>query len=342
MLQLDNQSPFQASFAVLPDANGIDTAYAFVRGEFNLKGCLLPGDMQELPRLQDEYWGAPGTSSMKFPSDITLGKPGTDVLLVGSAKAPEARPVESMSVRLRVTSIDKEIAITGNRTWQKGAFGILKAGKPEPFASMPLRWENAYGGADRIKDDDTTRQTHEANPLGCGFIHPSQRHAAIAGRKLPNLEHPQNRMRSWKNHPVTSGFGAIAPRWQPRRDLAGTYDEAWQKNRAPYLPKDFNPGFFQTAPADQIVAGHLRGGEPVEIEGVTENGEVVRFQIPACHPAITFCLPDGDHIKNAVLETVIINTDESRLTLAWAANHPCDKKALQIREIVIQNTRTFQ
>ena len=71
----------------------------------------------------------------------------------------------------------------------------------------------------------------------------------------------------------------ICAHWMPRRQYAGTYDARWEQSRAPYLPADFDPRFFQVAPADQVVPGYLTGGEPVELFGVSPWGPV-RFTLP--------------------------------------------------------------
>jgi hypothetical protein len=152
---------------------------------------------------------------------------------------------------------------------------------------------------------------------------------------LPNLENPAALISTWKKRSAPAGFGAISPRWQPRLAYAGTYDAAYQKSRAPYLPKDFDARFLQTAPADQIVPGHLQGGELVEVQGVRPNGETLRFAVPAYHIEARFHLSNTDQNVAAQLETVAIQSDENRLTLTWGIHFPCDAAVTNLREIAL-------
>src|SRR5262245_33367529 len=55
-------------------------------------------------RLVDVPWepDKPETSSTRLPSDLCLRKPSTDVLVVGSAMAPDAAPARTLDVYVRV------------------------------------------------------------------------------------------------------------------------------------------------------------------------------------------------------------------------------------------------
>jgi hypothetical protein len=154
----------------------------------------------------------------------------------------------------------------------------------------------------------------------------------LEGIPLPNIEDPAKLIASPGDRPAPMGFGAVAPHWTPRPKYAGTYDETWQKSRAPYLPKDFDPRFLQVAPEDQQVHGYLRGGEPVEIAGATPSG-VLRFALPARRVDVVFHLDSGVERRSANLDTVILRPDESRLVLVWRAALPCDKRLLKVREV---------
>src|SRR5207247_3801921 len=101
---------------------------------------------KQLPvTLADEYYGEPGKTSIKNPSNVSLTKPATDVLLLGTAYPPRGRPVTHMDVSLTAGSLRKTIRVFGDRVWEKR--GVLPSmSNPMPFATMPLVWERAYGG----------------------------------------------------------------------------------------------------------------------------------------------------------------------------------------------------
>src|SRR4029079_1545920 len=103
------------------------------------------------------------------------------------------------------------------------------------------------------------------NPAGTGFARIRGR-GAISARARPNLEDPTRLIKHPGDRPAPAGFGFIAPSWEPRRLFAGTYDKAWQRTRAPYLPDDFDPRYFHAAHPDLVCKRHLQGGEIIEVQ----------------------------------------------------------------------------
>ena len=79
----------------------------------------------------------------------------------------------------------------------------------------------------------------ERNPVGVGF-HPHRKSAAIAGLPVPNIESSATpfRRRALGIPPRASAASVVSA--APRDALAGTYDERWRHERAPYLPADFD------------------------------------------------------------------------------------------------------
>jgi hypothetical protein len=235
-----------------------------------------------------------------------------------------------MDVSLVVGPLRKTVRVIGDRSWKSGVFAARPT-EPSPFERVPLIWEKAFGGSDAGQADASTLYAEERNPVGAGF-------RVKEGRKklddlpLPNLEDPRQLITSWTDRPAPAAFGPIGAPWAPRKMYAGTYDEAWQKHRAPYLPKDFDPRFFQVAPPDQIVAGYLKGGEPVEIIGVTPGAPLV-FSLPDLCVQTVYRLDGQDHAGMTNLDTVVIEPDDARLVLTWRSSFACDKKALQVSQI---------
>src|SRR5690606_1156027 len=105
-------------------------------------------------RIADEPWDpdAPETSSIKYPSDLCLRKPSTDVVVVGSAMAPYRQAVRELDVRVRVGPVQKALRVVGPRAWYRAAVGRMKLTEPQPFESTTLKWEHAWGGADYESD----------------------------------------------------------------------------------------------------------------------------------------------------------------------------------------------
>ncbi len=330
MLQLKNDSPFAPSIALFPDEKGIDTLYVAVKATFHLGDRLEIAEEQVPPVMADEYWGEPGVSSLKYASDLHLCKPATDVVLVGQAWAPEGKPVAQLDMGIAVADRRKLVRVFGDRVWRNNGKAISP---PEPFESVPLVYERAYGGVHQREDDGDKILGEERNPIGCGFR--GERNAGEAdGLPLPNIEDPQNLIERWGDQATPQGFGFVAPYWLPRRDFAGTYDDSWQKTRAPYLPEDFDSRFFNTAHPDLILDGYLKGGEPIQVVGASPKGRL-RFRVPVCRFDMKVRVAGRTEDLPINLETVLIEPDEERLCLTWRGALPCDKKALKVEEIAV-------
>jgi len=340
MLQLKNSTGLAASMFLAPDPDGIDTIYAVVKGTFALDAPLdaagePPLAAEQVPvTLEPAYWGDPAASSFKAASDMYLLKPATDVLLVGHAHAPNGQPTTWMDVGLAVGPVRKTVRVFGDRVWLHDAVWAPSA--PQPFTRMPLVWERAFGGRDEV---DGVPYEERRNPVGAGF-RAAEGPGPQVGMPLPNLEDPADPMTSWKAG-TPACFAPICAHWMPRRQWAGTYDARWEQSRAPYLPTDFDPRFFQLAPADQIATGYLVGGEPVELRGVSPWGPV-RFALPRVSVDLTFVVDGAEQPRPTALDTVLIDTDTARLLLVWRAALRCDKQALKVSELWVAARRTAE
>lgn len=329
MLQLKNATPFAAKLMLLPDADGIDTLYGVVKATFKIGPRLTVAEEQTPVIMADQHYGEPPTSSIRASSDVCLGKPGTDVVMVGSAWSPDGRPVWQSDVSLSVGPLRKTVRVFGDRVWETGAAGSAMVWVA-PFVRMPITWERAFGGTDVTEKGPSAEPR---NPVGTGY-HASGSGKDMVGMPLPNVEDPRALLTSPRESPSPAGFAPIAPHWEPRKRFAGTYDESWQQTRAPYLPADFDTRFFHFAPEGLVSPRHLEGGEAVEVVGATPEG-ILRLQLPAMRIWLEFRLTSSRERRRAVLDTVILEPDEERLILVWRATLRCDKQALKIREVGI-------
>jgi hypothetical protein len=329
MLQFKNSTPFKGSFMLLPDPDGIDSLFTVVKATFTLAEKPVLAEEQLPVAVEQEFYGEPDQSSIKSPCDVSLMKPATDVLLIGKAHAPGGRPTTWMDVSLSVGALRKAVRVFGERVWKTGTRELsYSISEPQPFETMPLVWERAFGG---IEQTVRPVAAEVRNPIGTGF-RTSEVQQSIAGVRLPNLEDPASPITTWNQRPQPAGFAPVCAHWEPRRSYAGTYDEEWQKHRAPYLPKDFDPRFLQLAPPGLVAAGYLKGGEPVELRGVTRSG-MMRFRLPQAKLKVTYQLDDSPQERPAHLDTVIMEPELSRFTLTWRSVFPCDKKALRVGEV---------
>ncbi|MCK6392947.1 DUF2169 domain-containing protein [Zoogloea sp.] len=328
MLQVVNTTPYPATLAVFPSPSGVECAYAAVKISYDLStGVPQLAASQAMFLASDVYWGDPASTSLRAAADLTLLKPSTDVLLLGRAVAP-AGPVPSMEVALRVGTLSRRLRIFGERTWQREGEG-WRPSAPQPFERLPLRWELAFGGTSRAHPEHPP-ECEQRNPVGRGFV--ASWDTDPAGLPLPCIEDPDALLRHPHERPEPAGMAPVAAGWLGRARHAGTYDAAWQKTRAPYLPLDFDPRFFQVAPPGLVAPVRLTGGEDVELEGVTGGGRV-GFALPRPDLQMAFDFA-GRHMAAApLLDTVLIEPDMARLQMVWRAELAVDKHLLKLRAL---------
>lgn len=332
MLQLNNTTPFAVAITGIPDPRGIDTLYVTAKATFSFSENGVAVAESQLPlRMADEYVGDPGTSSLRYASEVHPCKPSTDIVVVGSAHAPSQREVQWLDVQVQVSSLKKTIRVFGDRKW-RGRGNDLSISPPVPFLRMPIVYERAYGGL--YQDGSRTKVLFdERNPVGVGFAG-ERKPAEMAGLPLPNLEDPAQLIGQCGDRPCPAGFGYVAPSWEPRKCLAGTYDAEWQRTRAPYLPTDFQPGFFNAAHPDLVAPRYLAGGEPLSLLNLTASG-AAKFTLPVCRFETTVHVAGREEGPQMNLETVLIEPDEGRLSLIWRASVACDKTMLKVSRVDI-------
>lgn len=331
MLQLKNNTPFAAQLALFPNQHGVDSLYIIVKATFNIGKQWTLADEQKPPQGEDEYYSDdPATSSIKNASDMHIGKPSTDIIMLGHACPPGGNKVRQMDVNLSVGQVNKTIRVIGDREWNNGTIGPAI-----PFTAMPLVYEKAFGGIH--KKDGNIIAGEARNPVGCGFSG-KRKSKELNGLPLPNLEDPRKLLQYAGDIVTPAGFGFISPSWQPRVSFAGTYDEHWQKKQAPYLPEDFDLRFFNMSHPELVYPGYLLGGEPVHISGVQAE-RALQFNLPtvALSADVYFNSRSEQPVFN--LETLLIKPDNLQLSMTWKAAMPCDKETLKIREVSINLSR---
>jgi len=324
VLQLKNETPFKAAVAVLPDRNGVDTLHVIVKATLTLRPHLALAPTQVPVTLADEYYDDPQTSSLKLASEMHIGKPGTDVLLVGSAHAPEGSEITNSVVSVSAAGRVKHAHVSGDRIWRRD--GGMTA--PQPFTSIPLVWERTYGGT-HVLPEGVLAEEH--NPIGLGFK--GKRGAVeMADEPVPNVEDPATLLSSAGDVGTPVCFAPASPAWLPRRACAGTYDAAWQRQRAPYLPADFDARFFMMASPELAFDRFLTGGEPFQIDGVHPEGPIA-FALPGAPLELHVSVAGAHEHPPVNLETVLIAPDANLLCLSWRGVLAVDRKALKVETI---------
>lgn len=268
--------------------------------------------------------------------------------------------------------LDKRLRFCGPRQFEHGLFTGWKLGEPEAATCVPLRWEYAFGGSSVLLDPNYPERTADqhllnhvcySNPLGRGWI--EKRHeklswsidAPVEQLPAPQIEYtdrPITRLRivaqpdgnisaaemaelSCSLDYQPAGFGVVGRAWAPRLALAGTYDHAWQQERWPGLPEDFNFAYWNGAPADQQISfapPNLR----IELfnltpAALTANGQIC-VELPGHRPFVLMRMHSGVMLPLPLLtDTLHIDTDAMTVTLTHRISlpNPDDIRVLEAR-----------
>ncbi|MGD8319564.1 MAG: DUF2169 domain-containing protein, partial [Gemmatimonadota bacterium] len=230
--------------------------------------------------------------SFRAMSELVGYKPGTDLVVNGSARPP--RTVSQATVGVNVEDRYQHRAdVLGPRVADH-VNGRVVFTEPEPFEDMPLRLENAYGGRDpwfertvveevrRTADPEALRKSAAAvedilrpgnparyprNRFGKGYVI-EDRPEAVQGRALPNLELPADRLTpqrlvvqnplEWAKQPLPASFGVLDFSTFPRSAMCGlppmTTDPPlpYPEVERGLLPADFCRGNLMTTPPEKL------------------------------------------------------------------------------------------
>ena len=258
-------------------------------------------EIAEAPPLavRDRHHADDPTRSLIDASDLVPYRARADVWLTGQAYAPLGRRVRALVARLGVYRqgsplLEKTVHLVGSRRRADE--------EPEPFETMPIVYERAYGGAG-----------FDANPVGVG---------ADARSILPNVLDPDNPER-----PV--GFGPVSRYWKQRRRFLPQEWRRQLEQAIPELPSGFDWSYFQAAPEDQQLA-FLQGDEWLVLDGMHPMFMRLQTRLPSI-VAVARVLPaqPSDDLGDAVAlvaDTLAIDTDAESCSISWRGVIPVESE----------------
>jgi len=331
-----NKTGVQAGWTMGFDRDGRELVIVAVKATFS-----IPDNERSEPVLaaeqvplteSDIFTGEPGLSAPIYESDYAHRKPKCDVLLNGSAYAPKGKRTERVTVSLRVGTMEKSFDVVGNRVWKRGIL-LVDSTYPEPFTVMPISYDNAFGGVDRSQEDPLKYRWYPTNHAGVGY-HEYLDAELVDGKPLPNTEETGRRVIDPRDKCKPMAFGSIGRAWQPRPKYAGTYDQKWLDEQAPFWPADFDYSYFQAAPDDQQMP-YPKGGEEVVLTNLTPQG-VTRFRLPRMDMPVVMVPARGREFEaETVVDTVLIEPDQQRFTLTWRATVPMRRCIFDIVQTIV-------
>jgi hypothetical protein len=339
------------------DAAGrqIVSVHSKVTYRISPSGACRRADAQEPLLLPDA--GEDSGAEPPRETDVTPVKTGTDFILLASAIAPRAGTRE-MLVRLGIARASWEYAVSGDRRCIYRGPNDVAFSEPEPFDTIPLRYERAYGGVDESVEDPPIKVVLDAfrmpagvyprNPVGRGYV--VQDGPAIDGRPLPNVEHPRQRLtpgtlvargaQNWWRQPIPWSCDWFDKTWYPRvtyfgalpehlpdddRQVAevrmGLVEPRQNARHARLALENAIDSRFADAASPALVLPFLRGDETISLEGVSPHGPLV-IRLPAERPRMIVRFEGRAHELTPVPHRILLSTEEWGMYIVWQGGWP--------------------
>lgn len=280
--------------------------------------------------------------------DLLPYKPGTDILVMGHAQAPNGQRHTSWLAGLRVGRVRKVLRLHGPRQFRKGWLGWrLDAGAA--VVKVALDYRLAYGGCIDIPaaltpDAQADAVKHAGNPAGCGWLpdeaalkrlsKPARKYvkAWLAAQNIlsaPQIEAADAPIKHPHQSIDPQGFGPLPRWWAPRLAYQGRYDDRWRSTRYPLLPLDFDARYYQSAHPDMVATPHLRGDESVTMLGLLP--ERMEMRLPGWHILAAVKHASGAHsVSLPVLDTVRFDLDRRQASLVWRTHFTRDDPVMEL------------
>lgn len=330
MLDLRNNSPFPSQLGVDVDADGEQRLLVCVKACFSLPAA---SSQEPLEPLREQvpicsspvYYDEEQPGSLKFDSEMGSPISGTDVGLVGDAH--NAQGGVMVDAGLRLGGRAHVVRVHGPRHWRHGALGWHPS-PAQPFKTSPLTFEEAFGGWDRSHADPNFHEYESRNPVGRGFF-ARRSEGPSEGQLLPSIEPQTQTLADWRKGIEPVGFGFVAPHWQPRAHYAGTYDEDWQRDRCPLLPRDFDTRFHCVAVPQLHFDEPLAAGLAVEIWNVAPY-EYLSFPLPNVQLVVEAEINSVTQTATPTLQRVTLVPGAGHVSLVFKASFPCTRQTLRI------------
>jgi uncharacterized protein YjbI with pentapeptide repeats len=250
----------------------------------------------DIPYPDDEA----GVGAPRYESDCAPFKPGADALLVGHFHAPQGRAVKVSEASFTVGARSLRVAVIGRRVWDGRRWPELEGA--QPFTSLELRWEYAFGGAGL-----------EANPIGRGY--------GRGPMELPRIERPERPLTGAGEPPEPIGFGPLRREWWLRRALLGTFDERWRATRWPWFPEDFDWRHFHAAVPELRFRDYLVGDEALRMKNLHPTIPEYETRLPGVRAVAAVQRIGEGGLRTEVvamrLDTLWVDMDAEAAVLVW-------------------------
>ena len=261
-----------------------------------------------------------------FPQDIMPTKGSVfEVFCLGQAHAPGQNPVQQMDVEMTVGETSQRLRVSGDRHWTS-IEEDPRISEPEPFSTMPILWENAFGGTSEVWIDRESAVDirHPLNPFGKGFDPRPQAGELKIGLPegypifptelpLPNIESPDELVTAPLDQPMPRCFAPI-PLMSPLHmkqfvEFPNSLDEG------EILPQvDRNRVNSRAASEWRLPIPNAR--TRVSLLGMTSDGEL-SFELPEVRFLIDYIFGEKEGTTELIPQRLMLLPEERRFYLLF-------------------------
>jgi uncharacterized protein YjbI with pentapeptide repeats len=245
------------------------------------------------------------------PMDRGLKKARGGFAVQGSAFPLTDGQATGMAVRVNLGPCSKTLHVHPPRRWEKALAGYRTV-VTGPLEPLPITAANAFGG-----------KGYGSNPQGMGYVADTQNYDGVP---LPAIETQTQGITEPDLVPDWAGLMPMSPQSDLRRQYLGTLDEQWKLQRAPFLPLDTDPRWFDEVAQDQCIDTYWQGTEPWAVAGMHPRHAEVSGRLPGFRPRLFVERKDRHEQPIAEttldLDTVWLFPDAERVLLLYRAELP--------------------
>lgn len=251
----------------------------------------------------------------EFSQDQPFRKGGVDIFVHAEACAPRGIPATEVKLEVTIGALRAEAVAIGRRVWQRGRGRALVPSTPEPFVTMPIGLDRAFGGKAELDGLDTS---YPLNPDGIGFYANEQ---AAENQPLPCIEHPNRRISNWNDAPLPVGFGLCQFPHPLRSQDAFTVNATPPDKENPidivnYNPQiTFSPRMFNRAFPGLILETAVPG-DRVTASGFSPDGPI-SFILPPIPVMVRVTLGSKTVERIPYIEDIGIDVPNRRVFLGY-------------------------
>jgi len=341
------------------DANGRQIVSIHAKLTYRLLesgACELADDQAPFLNLEGDPSKPEEADEARFfpESDIVPFKAATDLIVMASAQAPGGRKTARLLASLECGPLRRDFLVQGDRRCIYRGRGQVAFSDPEPFETIPLRYEHAYGGCDTQVIPDAPKSLIDAlsahpgiyprNPAGRGYVVRESREL-IDGLLLPNVEDPGDPLtterlvsgapENWWRQPLPWSCDWFDMDWYPRSIFLGGVpdhlpddDRVVEEVRRGYVPGDQNARFSKAtindlfdprlgdAASPGLVLPFMKGDEAIRLRGMTPIPEFV-VRLPGQPPRMEVRFEQKMIPLVPVPNRVLISTEEMGVYIVW-------------------------